>query len=163
MKYFKNVKNVKELKKMYFKLVKQFHTDNGGNKDQFVEMKNEYEKILKNGFGNFENLENDFKEYTQEKAEQFMRKYAEIIEKIISLENVEIEIIGNWIWVGGSTYPYKDILKENNFFFSSGKKKWYWNGDDKKIKKHSRMSFNEIKNKYGCTKVKNKKIDLLTC
>lgn len=162
-KYFKGINNVKELKKAYFKYVKEFHTDNGGDKDKFVEMKNEYEEILKNGFDEFEDLENDFKEYNQKVAKEFMKKYAEIIEKIITLENVEIEIIGNWIWVGGATYPHKDILKENHFFFSKGKKKWYWNGEEKKVNKRSRMSLDEIKKKYGCTKVKNKKIELLTC
>lgn len=162
-KYFKEINNVKELKKAYFKYVKEFHTDNGGDKDKFVEMKNEYEQILKNGFDKFEDLENGYKESCKKHAQEFMKKYAEVLEKIIILENVDIEIIGDWIWVGGATYPHKDILKENKFFFSKSKKKWYWNGDDKKINKRSKMSLNDIKNKYGCTKVENKKVELLTC
>lgn len=159
MKYFKNVKDVKELKKAYFKFVKMYHTDNGGNKEDFVEMKAEYEKIIKeNLFAKTQENEERKTEYNRET----MQKFADIIDKIISFD-IDIEIIGDWIWVGGNTYAYKEELKEYHFFFSRGKKKWYWNGEDKKIKKYSKMSLDEIKSKYGCTKVKNKKIDLLTC
>lgn len=157
MKYFKNVKDEKELKKAYFKFVKQFHTDNGGNKEDFIEMKAEYEKIIK------ENLYSKTQEEEETNNEENMKKFADVIDKIVILEGLEIEIIGEWIWVGGNSYLHKDILKENKFFFSRGKKKWYWNGDDKKSKRRSHMSYEEIKEKYGYTKVKNKKVKLLGC
>jgi hypothetical protein len=33
--------------------------------------------------------------------------YPEIIDQIISFEGIIIELIGNWIWVSGNTYPHR--------------------------------------------------------
>ena len=159
MKYFKNVKDVKELKKAYFKFVKMYHTDNGGNKEDFVEMKAEYEKIIKENL--FSETQED--EKAEKNNEEKMQKFADIIDKIVILNGLEIEIIGDWIWVGGNSYPHKDQLKELKFFFSRSKKKWYFNGEDKKSRRRSNMSMDEIKNKYGYTKVKNKSVKMICC
>ena len=42
-------------------------------------------------------------------------KLREVLQKIINFANINIEIVGCWIWVDGATYEYKDELKALGF------------------------------------------------
>ncbi len=48
------------------------------------------------------------------------------IEKIITLEGLEIEICGLWVWVGGNTRPYKHELKATGYSWALNKGKWFF-------------------------------------
>lgn len=149
MKYFNNIKDQDELKKAYKKLALELHPDKGGKHEDFVEMSNEYQDLLKrilSGKFDSEKVESELK------IDEQMR---EALEKIIHLE-ITIEIVGSWIWLSGNTFPYKTEIKEAGFKFAGKKKAWYWN--DGTFKKRSKKSFSldEIKDKYGSEEVKTK-------
>lgn len=147
MRYLnKEYKNLEELKKDYRRLVKKYHPDINENGLEIMKIvNNEYEELF------------DILNTTKEKATDFM----DIINNIINLE-LEIEIVGTWIWVYGDTYDHKETLKENGLKWAKKKKKWYYN-PDKSYKKFGKReySYNEIKGMYKSKKVKNKKEKIL--
>ena len=53
-------------------------------------------------------------------------KLREVLQSIISLQNINIEIVGCWIWGDGETYEHKDKLKALGFRWAREKKKWYF-------------------------------------
>lgn len=153
MKYFKNVNTLEELKKEYRKLAKRYHPDvNVDGLEIMKAINNEYEKLFK---------ELQRTGTKQEKAEN-VNMFKDIINKIISFD-VEIEIVGTWIWLSGNTYSVKDRLKEIGFEWSRGKKKWYYFDGIEKAKKRkgTGKSYEEIKNMYGSKKVKSVKIEMI--
>lgn len=139
MKFFKNVTTIEMLKKEYRKLCKQHHPDKGGDHKQFVSMRDEYEKL-------FEQLKTD---------KEVHGAYADIIDGLMKYD-LDIEIIGTWVWVSGDTKPVKDQLKELGFKYSGNKKSWYWYEGEFKKRSKRKFSMEEIREMHGSQSVKSK-------
>lgn len=159
MKYFNNCKTIDDVKKTYRKLAKELHPDNPttGDTEAFKAMQKEYEAAF-DRFKNVHEAQNGgtyYKEST-ETADMFRN----VIDKIIHLNNCTIEIVGSWIWVTGDTFNSKVILKDAGFMWASKKKAWYWHSPEEAVAKHSKMSLDEIKEKYGFTAVKTQAVYL---
>lgn len=154
MTYFKNCKTIEDVKETYRKLAKKLHPDCGGNADEFKKMSAEYTTA----YNRFKNVHRsqaaDQEEKTEYRTEYSAEEFADIINKVIHLDGVEIDIVGTWVWLSGNTYPHRETIKAAGFFFSSKHKKWYYNGNTKKSKKHSKLSYEEVKNIHGCKTVK---------
>lgn len=150
MKYFNNVKNLNELRKEYKKLIRQYHPDNGGNESITKVINNEYEIM----FNRLKKAAMNSNEKTYDNFDiNIDIELRKILNSIINL-NVDIEIIGCWIWVTGNTLPVKNILKGFNFKWSSKKTAWYFHNDNyKKISKKI-FSLNEIREMYGTKQIK---------
>lgn len=147
MKYFVNVNSMEELKKAYRKLALELHPDrNNGNDSEFKMMVNEYDSL-------FKTLQNG----TTNKAEKVedINIYKDIINALMRFEGLEIDVVGTWIWLNGNTYPVKDAIKSLGFLWSSGKKKWFYNGEDKKSRIRTKNTYEDIKNKFGCQSFKS--------
>jgi len=153
--YFVTCETITEIKNQYKVLVKQYHPDVIGDSGlEITKIINLEYSYIKDYFAknnklpflqtsedsiNFENLSNETKLK---------------INNIIHLDLI-IEIVGSWVWVGGNTFMYKEILKENKFMFSGAKKMWYFAETEKK-QRASKLTMDEIKSKYGAIKVNNK-------
>lgn len=143
------VKSLDDLKKQYYKLAKIYHPDAGGSDEQMQKLNDEYEKLRKKLIAGAKldddkiNLEDELDEV-----------YKTIIDKLITFPSIEIEIIGNWVWVSGNTYPIRKVLKEVGFKFSKNKKMWYWHPSG--YRKHSNKQFaiDEIRDMYDSKKIK---------
>lgn len=150
MTYFRNCKNLEELKKEYRRLVKANHPDNGGSVEAIQKINAEYDEMLKV----LENTDstatdNNTNKYSKESNDMFK----DVINNIINFD-VDIEIIGTWIWVSGNTYGYKEELKKFGFKWCSNKKSWCWHEGDRYIKKSRRkMTMNDIRSLYGSEKI----------
>lgn len=145
--YFENITTAEELKKRFHELVKELHPDNGGDVEAFKEMKSQFDKIAHSETWNTHKTA-DGKTYTKENATT-PEQFTEIIEKLRALENITIEILGSWVWVTGDTRAYKDILKGLGFLYSSKKTAWYFNGETKKRRTHSKMSYTDLQLHWG--------------
>ena len=154
MKYFKECRCIEDVKEEYRRLAKKLHPDNGGSDAEFQVMMKDYTAAY-NRFksvhrtrtnestGSTEKAaENDHSDFT---AEQF----ADIINKVLFMDGVTIEIVGTWIWLSGNTFIYKDEIKSAGFFWSSKHKKWYYNGGTRKSKKHSKLTFDQVRSLHG--------------
>lgn len=143
------IKTLDELKKQYSKLAKLYHPDAGGTHEQFIAMKDEYEKLIKKILSGSklsdEQIKNEFE------IDENLRA---IVDAVINLPLIEIEIIGKWIWISGNTYPLRAELKSAGFSFAPKKKMWFYAGS--KSSGRGNMDIEEIRNVYSTKKVKMK-------
>lgn len=159
MTYFRNVNTLEELRKQYKELLKQYHPDNAnGSTEATQEINAEYDRLFKvlkdkheskqtdNGNNAQSNYNANMYDWENDKA------LREVLEKIINFSGVDIEIIGQWVWVFNS-YEYRKELKELGFKYASNKKAWYFHTEAFRKKGKKALSINDIRNYYGSTKV----------
>lgn len=139
---FRNVSEIGEAKKLYKQLAKKLHPDVGGNEEDFKNLLSIYHHILQNGL------------YFSSEV-KFDLEIEKIIAQILHFENIEIEVIGKWIWISGETREIKETLKNLGFKWASKKKMWYF-GELQKSSNRREKSIEEIKATYGSQKVATK-------
>lgn len=160
MTYFKNVQTIEELRKQYKELLKKFHPDNpNGSTEATQEINKEYGELFKvlknkhesktaetnnNSKTSYNNMKYNFEE------DELLR---EMLQKVIHFSDITIEIVGNWLWIGGNTYLYRKELKELGFKFAGQKKVWYWHSEAFRKKSRKTLSMNDIRNYYGSTEI----------
>lgn len=154
MEYFGSVKSIEELKSEYMKYLQKFKSD-----AELVEEINEQYNELLEGLGVEVNAKIDEEnkvlppEKQKERYEASKDKFAEVLQNIIDF-NMDIEIIGQWIWCFNS-YEYKEQLKELGFWYTASKKAWVYSGKGKRlIRSHNKVS--DIRKKWGSEKIKDK-------
>lgn len=156
MKYFKHFDGINELKVQFRDLSMKYHPDVGGDEATFKEMLNEYEGLLE------EALKQTYHESKVSDELEVDEQMRQMIDKIIHLEGIVIEIIGNWMWVSGETYPYRKFFKEIGLKFAGKKKVWYWKPYKyrKQSKKH--YSMDKLREEFSVTQVETKQANKLT-
>lgn len=147
MVYFKECKTLEEVKARYKTLAKIFHPDMGGDTELMQKLNAEFAiacaQVLEGA-----NLSD---EDTEEQL-HLSEEYRKVIEQLINLPGVIIEVVGNWIWVTGNTFPVKKQLKDAGLFFAPKKVAWYYRAEEYKTK-GGKKSLDEIREKYGSEKV----------
>jgi len=135
------------LKKQYFKLAKIYHPDAGGNKEQFQALQNEYEIL-------FKKLLSGAKLSSEQKTNETVidTEIRKIIDEIILLDGITIELIGQWLWIGGNTYPLRTVLKQCGLSFIKKAGVPYWVYKGVPSSSRGKTSMEDIKNKYGVHK-----------
>lgn len=160
MKYFKNVNNLEELRKEYRKLLKQYHPDNGGSTEAAAEINAEYD-ILFAHMKAHATMNADTDEKRAEAETKYNTEYdmlfREALKAILEL-NVNIEIIGWWIWVSGNTYAVKATLKENGYCWVNSRKAWAFHAEPFQKKTKKQKSMDELRNVYGSQVVKMQQV-----
>ncbi|MCT7539047.1 hypothetical protein N5T82_04205 [Aliarcobacter cryaerophilus] len=140
LKEFQGVEGINEAKKIYKTLAKKLHPDVGGSEEDF--------KILNEIYNNL--IEHKIYFSNSSKIDIELEK---IISLILHFENINIELVGSWIWVSGDTKEIKEKLKEIGFKWASKKKMWYYG--EMKAKNPNPKSMEEIKTKYGSETLKS--------
>lgn len=166
-RYFNDVNTLGELRKQYKELLKKYHPDcPGGSTEATQEINAEYDRlfnILKDRHDDEtaeDNTENsDFERKKYDFTED--QRLREVLQRIITLEGINIEIVGAWIWVDGKTYGHKDTLKTIGFKWAREKKMWYFHTEAFKKRSNRTLSMDDIRNYYGSTEVKTKKTEML--
>lgn len=148
--YFNNCKTIEDVKKEFYALAKVNHPDRGGNEETMKEINNAYDfaiaKILKGG--SFTSEEINFES-------ELSGIYKEKVQALAALEGIVVELVGKWLWITGNTFPVKDAIKQAGFFWAKKKAAWFWRPEDAKCSARGKMSLEEIKTKYGTTKIKS--------
>ena len=151
-RYFENVTTLEELKKQYKRLAKQYHPDlnNGTTNEIMKQINNEYDELFECVKNYHVNAEGEtYEKATAETSEEFRN----IINSIINY-NIDIEIIGTWVWCFNS-YEYRAQLKELGFKYATKKRAWCWHSGEFKARK-SNKTLAEIRSKYGSETIKSR-------
>lgn len=152
-KYFAGVETLEELKKLYKKLAMKHHPDMGGSTEVMQEINAEYDRAFK--------LVQAGRKAKGEKFDEAERpeSFREVLSKIINLVDVDIEICGSWIWVGGNTKANKETLKELKFTWAKKKEDyslWFWRSEEEKGHSRSKgLKMEEIRGLHGSERVKS--------
>lgn len=144
--YFKNCKTLEDLKKNYKRLAMDNHPDRGGDLETMKEINRQYEirfEKLKN-----KHLNREGETYEKETSET-PHEFIDLINKLLDIPNIEIEIIGSFVWLSGDTKPVKDTLKAMGFRYSANKKMWYLAPAGYHKKSRKKYTIEEIRDNYG--------------
>lgn len=154
MEYFGSVSSIEQLKSEYLNYLNKWK-----GTDVMDEIREQYEDLLVS-LGVELNKQIDKENETLPEAyrkEHFNADkdmFADTLEKVVDF-NMTIEIIGQWIWCFDS-YEYHEQLKEIGFWYSKSKKAWVFSGTKKKMIR-SRNSINDLREKWGSDKIKDRK------
>lgn len=149
--YFNNVKTLEELRTLYRDFLKTVHPDNGGSVEACQELNAQYDATferLKNSAPVMDGGKEQVKWDATEDA-----ALRDALSKIIHIKDINIEIVGCWIWVDGITYPAKDDLKCAGFKWSKARKKWHFAPYEHKYYKGGKKSFDDLRRTYGSSTV----------
>ena len=151
-KWFRDCRTAEEGKQLYRELVRKFHPDNGGSGEELKEISVEFKmwfETHKNIHRTTQGKTHTAEKETTETAEEFM----DIINNLSTLQNIEVEICGSWLWITGNTYPVRAQLAEFGCRWSRGKKKWYWTKDPFTSANYKKPSMEKIRQRYGSERV----------
>ena len=143
--YFANIDDMKELKKAYKSWAMKLHPDLGGSEEDFKAMSAEYEKV-------FQMIKAGIKERTHSTAinlNDVDDGYREVINALLSLDGVEVELCGEWLWITTPNREYNDTFKNVGCHWARNKKKWYWKPAWMRSRSRREHSMDEIRDKYG--------------
>jgi hypothetical protein len=146
-KYFKDCTTLQEVKKLYRDLALKMHPDRGGDTAAMQDLNAQYEAILNNPFFKFR--KNSEEPGTEEANRKEFIRYRDVINQIIKFEGLIIEIIGDWVWLSGLTYPYRKQLKEIGFLFAPNKVMWFYRPAEYKSANRKPLPIEVIRSKYG--------------
>ena len=127
--WFAGITDITDLRNKYRELIKKYHPDNNGDVVvmQEINVRERYD----------DTSDNEFKA---------------ILNKIVNF-NMDVEIIGCWIWCFNS-YVYRKQLKELGFTYASKKKAWCWHPGEFKRKYRKEIDIDKIRGKYGSKNVR---------
>ena len=156
MKYFEAVSTLEGLRKQYKDLLKVYHPDNGGSEEICKAINEEYGRIfadLKAGkvFGKSAAKESFYDSMKWDAAED--QALREKLSRIIHFADINITLVGNWIWIDGNTYAVKNDLKAEGFRWAKEKRKWYWHSEAFRKRSRKKLSFDDICGLYGAQDV----------
>lgn len=145
----KTISDLDGLKQEYRKLANKYHPDKGGSTAQFQELQNEYDK-LRNKILSGSSLSEAEKE-NEIVIDDALRA---AINAIITLEGINIELIGKWIWVSGNTYPVRTVFSAAGFKFIKKNNIAYWVYKGVESSSRGGTDMQDIVKKYGSTPIK---------
>lgn len=142
-KIFAACETIEELKKAFKKACMSCHPDKGGTAAEFKAMSAAHDKRAaelaesesRQEWQRNKKADGTYKTAAEILAEQ--AEFAEILAVLMGLKGLEIEICGNWLWIGGDTKENKDALKGAGCKWASKKKLWYWHAGEwvKKVRR----------------------------
>ena len=150
--YFAECDTVNAVKALYRRLAMRWHPDRkGGDQETMKAVNAAYEAALKSRDGE-RSMGSDGKEHYYRWNEKVERAAMDIISKLLSLKmtDVEIDLVGTWVWVGGNTKPNKDRIKALGLRWHSKRIKWYWRPEAYRTRYNARVTYSDLKDIYGC-------------
>ncbi len=143
--FFASCKTLDELKAEYRKAAFANHPDRGGNPETMKRINADHDARFEQ-LKREHNAAADEQNQTTETAEEFRS----VIEALLSLDGLNVELCGRWLWISGDTKAHKDALKAAGCRWSNNKKMWYWRHQEDGAKWHKgNATMGDIRNKYG--------------
>ena len=145
--YFVGLYTEAQIKGQWRELCKQHHPDVGGDLATMQAINAEYLDALRDCYRHTMSNEQTEERITVD------RETAAKVGEIIRLEGLIVELCGRWVWITGDTYRWREQLKACAFRWASKKAAWYWHKEGDHPGKHRAWSLDQIKNKYGATRL----------
>ena len=150
------IKDIDDLRKQYFKLAQKYHPDKGGTTSQMQQLNAEHKKLLDKLLKGSKLSEEDQKNEIH--IDEAMKI---IIDNIITIQNINIEVVGKWLWVSsdllGFTTPTYNALKQAGLKYIKKQGKPYMIYAGVQSTSRGKMSKSDIDAKYGKTTFTPKK------
>jgi len=158
MRYFADCKTVAEAKSLYRALAFQHHPDVGGVCAVMQAINAEYHETLSRMDG---------QHVRDEKGEQHEYHYSyhveqavmDMIGKVLNLHMVDVEVrlIGTWIWLERNTKPYREALGKEGLGFKWHPQRiaWYWKPYSYRTHYNAGASLDDLEGYYGGRKFAN--------
>lgn len=144
--YFNTCTTLEELKSKYKQLALKYHPDKGGNTQTMQEINNQYEQR----FAKVKDVHVNKKGETYEKdTDEVPTEFMELINELIKLPDIEIEVLGSFVWISGNTKPVKESLKKLGFKFSANKAMWYKAPKGYRKATRKKYTIDEIRDDFG--------------
>lgn len=139
----------KDIAKAYKKAAIKYHPDRNPAGAEIMKAINEAYEFLKK-------LDKDVTFDTSEEAQphDYGDELASVLNALFALAGLDIEICGNWVWIGGDTKTHKETLKELGCKWAKKKKMWFYRPDDYKSKNRIAWSMEQIRDNHGSKTVK---------
>jgi hypothetical protein len=147
--YFQNCVTIDELKREYRKLVMVHHPDRGGDEATMWAINTEYGKRMEWIKANPWSDETGAQDAKHDVDDGFM----EVVNRIASLDGINVEICGTWLWATGNTREVKDYLKAAGFKWSSRKMAWYWHDGEYMRRGKRQYTMDEIRQMHGSERI----------
>lgn len=153
MSYFINLSTAADIKVHYRRLCMIHHPDRGGDTAVMQAINSQYHLALSQcdgqPFKGTDNKERTYRYYRDiEKA--VMDKIAEIVS--VGMVDVDIMLIGSWIWITGDTRRYARQLGKNGLKMRWHPKRraWYWHLPSKrKYRFNEHVDLDDLAASYG--------------
>lgn len=145
---FLHLTQPEEVKKEFRRLAMIHHPDKGGQAADFRELNRMYQERLRtlDGSKHTSGGREFTYTYNESRENDVAAKLAEAISQLPP--DVEILLIGIYIWIGGNTKENRETLKKLGFYWSKGRGRWYWKPADYKSRR-SRDGLATIAARYG--------------
>jgi len=111
--YFNHLHTVEDIKREYRRLAWLHHPDrDGGDTATMQRINAEYEMALKRCDGQT-SQGSDGKDHTYHYDQKKERDLIDKINELLSLklEDINIWLVGTWLWIDGDTKPHREALK----------------------------------------------------
>lgn len=152
MSYFANCTNPDEIRAAYRALVKEHHPDLGGDTRTMQQINAAYEIALKSMNGRqFERsaaADDGRTEWVYHYDEQMEQEIAKAIENIIAVigdaADIEITLVGLWLWIVGKTYPFRSELKSCGCYWNAKRRAWNWKPAGSRSRYNENKSLQDI-------------------
>lgn len=156
MRYFNqaNITNVQELRLNYYQQLTSYFKEKRKSGKSTIDMKDfrkEYEelfaKYVKESKESVDSSNARIKQIYDLEKDQKLRQ---LLYKLAKLDNLDVEIIGMWVWISGNTQTHKKELHNLGFHWASKKQMWYCHFDDYfKHGSKGKFSMQDIREKYS--------------
>ena len=151
MNYFKDAIEVADIKYVYRQLAMKYHPDRPDGSTEIMQIINEqYQQALKHANGQ-RSCNSDGREFTYHYNADIESSVVEMLDVLLSIKmpNVDINLIGCWLWLTGNTRLFKEDLKAIGCRWHAKRQAWYWHDPKYRSSFRSRDSLSELAMKYG--------------
>jgi len=138
--FFNGCLSLNEVKQRYLTYACRFHPVKGQDPIQLFMTRMEYHQIPRDPVYAFQQCSPDIQaDYLN---------FPDVVDKLIGWQ-LEVEMIGSWLWVYGNTYRHREALNQMCFIYEKIKQAWYYRPASYRSFNSNPLSWEKIRALHG--------------